>query len=305
MQSTNWNDLRDFLAVARAGQYARAAMSLGIDAATVGRRLRRLELALGYTLFEQTREGQVLTEAGERLLAHVESMGHAAERISDDYNPMGPTGNLRLSVSEGFGSWFIARHLASFIDQYPMLTVDLVASSGFLNPSKREADLAVLLARPRTGPVVSGKLSDYRLHLYAADSYLDRLGAPRDVDDLARNHRVIGYVPELLYAPELRYLGDIDERLNAQTRSSSINAQHQLVAAGNGVAVLPCFIGDRDSSLQRVLPEISILRSFWIVTHKDTGQLQRIRLFRSWLFDLVTRNRHELLGVAPKSPCAE
>ncbi|MCC6827254.1 MAG: LysR family transcriptional regulator [Novosphingobium sp.] len=299
MQPINWNELRDFLAVARVGQYARAAATLGIDPATIGRRLRRLERALGYTLFEQTREGQVLTEAGERLLAQVELMGQAFETIVEQQSPAGLSGHLRISVSEGFGTWFIARHLQGFTDRYPLLTVDLAATSGFLNPSKREADMAILLARPRTGPVISGKLSDYRLQLYAGRSYLARKGGPQNLDDLALRHRLIGYVPDLLYAPELRYLGEIDERLNAHIRSSSINAQHQLVAAGAGIAVLPCFIGDADPRLERVLPEIGIDRSFWIVIHRDTRQLQRVRAFRNWLLEVVAQNRDALLGRIP------
>ncbi len=77
MQPLPWNDLQDFLAVARAGQIARAAALVGVDATTIGRRLRRLEARLGRTLFEQTRGGQVLTEAGEALLVQVEQMQNA------------------------------------------------------------------------------------------------------------------------------------------------------------------------------------------------------------------------------------
>lgn len=297
MQAINWNELRDFLAVARAGQYARAAASLGVDPATIGRRLRRLEQSLGFTLFEQTREGQLLTEAGERLLAQVEVMGQAVETIADLQGVGGLSGHLRVSVSEGFGIWFVAKYLRSFTDRYPLLTVDLVATSGFLNPSRREADMAIMLARPRTGPVVSGKLSDYQLCLYGASHYLAEFGEPGSVDDLAAHHRLIGYVPDLLYAPELRYLGEIDERLNAHTRSSSINAQYEMVKMGAGIGVLPCFIGDSDPSLRRILAEVTIQRSFWIVMHRDTRTLQRVQVFRNWLQDIVVQHRAELLGL--------
>ena len=179
MQPPQWNDLQDFLVIARAGQLARAAAQLGVDATTIGRRLRRLERRLGQTLFEQTREGQVLTESGEALLISVEAMQRAAERISERPDGQPLSGLLRVSVSEGFGTWFIASHLHDFVDLYPGLTVDLVATSGFLSPSKRETDVAVLLARPQVGPVVSSKLSDYRLRLYGGEAYLARHGTPR------------------------------------------------------------------------------------------------------------------------------
>lgn len=296
MQAPDWNDLHAFLAIARAGQLARAAQTLGVDATTMGRRLRRLEARIGATLFEQTRQGQVLTEAGERMLAEVEEMEQAASRIAENATTGGgPQGLLRVSLSEGFASWIVAPALPAFIDAYPRLTVDLVASSGFLSPSKREADLAVTLSRPRAGPVIAGKLSDYTLRLYATRGYLARRGTPERPADLAQGHRLVGYVPDLLPAPELRYLSEIERDLSASVRSSSINAQHRLIAAGAGIGVLPCFIGDADKWLVPVLPDNRITRSFWLVTHKDTHNLARVRAFKEWLTALATRERPRLL----------
>ncbi len=297
MQPLPWNDLQDFLAVARAGQLARAATAMKVDPTTIARRLRRLEQRLGQTLFEQTREGQILTESGERLLVLVETMGRAAERVLEQPSPaQGLSGLLRVSVSEGFGIWFVARHLHEFVDRHPGLTIDLAANSGFLSPSKRETDLAVLLARPRAGPVVCSKLSDYALRLYATAGYLARFGVPADRAGLSLGHRLVGYIPDLLYSPELRYLSELDERLVVRTRSSSIGAQHRIIAAGTGIGVLPHFIGDDDPSLIAVLPDVVIRRTFWIVTHRDTRRLERIQAFRTWLIDTVARHRRALLG---------
>ncbi|MDR6787260.1 DNA-binding transcriptional LysR family regulator [Sphingomonas sp. BE138] len=286
-----WNDLQDFLAVARAGQIARAAAQVGVDATTIGRRLRRLEARLGHTLFEQTREGQVLTEAGEALLAQVEEMQNAAERIVEARGGAGSlTGLLRVSVSEGFGTWLVARHLHEFAAAHPALTVDLAASSGFLSPSRREADVAVLLARPRHGPVVAGKLSDYALHLYAARTLVARHG-PVTRESLGVAHPLVGYIPDLLYAPELRYLDDIGPLPAPTLRSSSINAQARLIASGAGIGVLPHFIAVDMPELVRVMPDVTIHRSFWLVTHRDTRQLRRVRAFSAWLTALVAKHR--------------
>jgi len=296
MQPADWSDFQAFLAVARAGQLARAAAAAGVDATTLGRRVRRLEARLGATLFELTREGQVLTEAGETLLGEVEAMARAAGRIAE-IGPAGegPTGILRVSLSEGFGSWFVADYVGAFVAANPRLTLDLVASSGFLSPSKREADIAVTLSRPRAGPVIAGKLSDYALRLYAAPSYLAERGTPRAAAQLGEGHVLVGYIPDLLYAPELRYLAEFQPGLNAHLRSSSINAQHRLIAAASGIGVLPCFIGDADPALVRVLPELAIRRSFWLVTHKDTHQLARVRAFKDWLIAVTQTHRARLL----------
>lgn len=298
MQGMDWSDLQVFLAIARAGQMGRAGAALGMDPTTTSRRLRRLEAALGETLFEQTREGQVLTEAGERLLAKVEAMAQAATAIGEG----GPasasgllSGTLRISASEGFGSWFLAAHVPDFVRAHPALTLDLVANSGFLSLSKREADIAVMLSRPKAGPVIARKLSDYSLRLYASQGYLALGGMPQAPADLLKGHSLVGYIPDLLYAPELRYLDELQPGLAPTLRSSSINAQHHLIAAGAGIGVLPCFMGDADAALVPVLPDRRITRSFWLVTHKDTHQLARIRAGRDWILGVVQRHRGQLL----------
>jgi len=204
-------------------------------------------------------------------------------------------GLLRVSLSEGFASWIVAPALASFTGAHPRLVIDLVASSGFLSPSKREADLAVTLSRPRAGPVIAGKLSDYHLRLYASPDYLAAHAPFRRPADLARGHALVGYIPDLLYAPELRYLAEIEPGLAATVRSSSINAQHRLIAAGAGIGVLPCFIGDADPRLVPVLAERRITRSFWLVMHKDTHSLARVQAFKTWLTTLVEQERSRLL----------
>jgi DNA-binding transcriptional LysR family regulator len=288
MQPFDWSDFQTFLALAHTGQMARAGRLTGMDATTIARRLRRLEGAMGTILFEQTREGQVLTRAGERLLGVVEQMAAASAALDDHPGPDGLTGSVRISVSEGFGNHVVARHLGAFAAEHPGLTIDLVASSGFLSPSRREADMAVLLSRPRTGPLVASKLGDYTLRLYAGAAYLAGRAPIRQPADLTKGHQLIGYVPELVYAPELDYLPEIHPDLAATLRSTSILAQHRLIASGAGVGVLPCFIGDGDPGLVRVLPGRIITRSFWLVTHKDTHDLRRIRVTAAWLAGLVT-----------------
>lgn len=298
MQGTDWSDLQVFLAIARAGQMARAGTALGIDPTTTSRRLRRLEARLGAALFEQTREGQVMTEAGEALMVKVEAMAQAAMAIDESSRPGATgqlTGTLRISASEGFGSWFLAAHVPDFARLHPALMLDLVASSGFLSLSKREADIAVMLSRPKAGPVIARKLSDYSLQLYASQTYLDGAGTPRGTADLLKGHGLVGYIPDLLYAPELRYLDEIQAGLAPTVRSSSINAQHHLIAAGAGIGVLPCFMGDADPGLVPVLPDRRIIRSFWLVTHRDTHQLARVRAGRDWIFEVVQRHRALLL----------
>ena len=296
----DWDDLRLFLSLARARRLGAAAKLSGQNATTVARRIRRLEARLQTTLFENSVSGYVLTEEGLTLLARVETIETEALAIGnavgrDDRDLSGP---IRVSVSEGFGSRVLAQRIASFTQRYPNVTVDLIASTGFLNPSRREADLAIMLSRPKSGPLVVRKLTDYRLGLYSGGSNLERQAEISTLEDLV-DSPLIGYVPDLVYAPELNYLEEVDPRLRATIRSSSIIAQSELVLAGAGFGVLPCFIGDALPGLQRLLPSsVAVSRTFWLVVHRDVRRIARIERFIQWLDDTVAATRPLLLGSA-------
>jgi len=285
----DWDDLRIFLAVARARKVAPAARALGIDATTIGRRLARLAVSLEAPLFETIGGERQLTERGQTLFAHAETIESAAlaamGEVSGDSRSL--SGHVRLSVAEGFATWVLAPALGDFHRAHPAIRVDLITASGFLNPSKREADIAVMLARPRRGRLTAAKLADYRLRLYAAETYLARHGAPRTPQELGR-HSLLSYVPEFLYSPELDYLGEIAPGLEPELRSTSINVQYRLVASGAGIGVLPAFIAGRDPALRRVLAsEVEITRSLWLVTHSDVRRLARIEAVVRWLRECV------------------
>jgi len=293
----NWDDIRVFLALARGGTLSTAARATDRNATTIARRVQRLEAALAVTLFEHGAAGQTLTEAGHRLLAHAEAMeagARAAQQQAEAGAALG--GSIRLSVSEGFGTGFVAPRLASFTRAHPAIAVDLVAATGFLNPSRREADIAIMLARPKGGPLIAAKLTDYRLGAYASEGFLAEHGAPAGIDALIGSP-LVGYVPDLIFAPELRYLAEIDERLDPAIRSSSITAQARLIASGAGCGVVPCFIGDTIPELRRVLVDaVSIQRSFWLVVHRDMRRVARIEAFITWLRDEVARAQPLLMG---------
>ncbi len=275
----HWDDLRFFLSVARCGLISKAALELGTDPTTVSRRIQRLEQNVGQTLLERHRTGPRLTAAGRRIAEQAEAMEAASLTVAEQSR--GPS-LLRVSAPEGFGTWFVAHHLAGFVRNNPDTEVELVATSGFLNPSRRETDIAILLAKPRRGPLVTRKLSDYALRLYGSRALFGDGGAIRSIADL-RQQQLIGYIPDLIYAPELDYLDEIGSGLRTHVRSSSINAQHRLIAGGAGVGVLPCFIGDADSSLVSILPAATITRSFWLSTHSDARQKPHVRRFSDWL----------------------
>lgn len=293
----NWDDLKLLLEISRHAKLSDAAARTGLDATTVGRRLRRLEADLGLSLFERTRRGHILTLAGEAIVAKAEAIEQSALEISAqaDIGGTEASGRVRLGVTEGLGNALIAPALAGFHERYPSIALDLIAMSGFASVPKREADMAVMLARPTSGRLKVRKLSDYALHLFASRDYLSRWGAPQSPAALSR-HTLIGYVDDLIYSPQLRYHAEIAPNLTLQFCSPSIIAQLQMARAGLGIAVLPNFMAARDESLQPVLKdEVRVERSFWLTTHEDLAPLARIRALSDFLAELFDTHRDIVL----------
>ncbi|EQB14278.1 hypothetical protein L288_01945 [Sphingobium quisquiliarum P25] len=285
----DWDDMRVFLAVARARKIAPAARSLGLDPTTLTRRIGRLEKALGARLFDLSMGERLLSEQGHAMLAHAERVESATLAAMEEATGKARTlsGQVRLSVAEGFGTWVLAPGLASFHARHAGIRLDLISASGFLNPSKREADMAVMLARPQRGRLSVQRLGDYALHLYAASAYLEQHGAPASPADLLR-HTLIGYVPDFIFSPELDYLNEVHAGLEAHLRATSINMQHRMIAESAGIGILPDFIGRRDPGLRPLLAgSVQITRSFWLVIHEDLRKLPRIEAVAQWLHERV------------------
>jgi DNA-binding transcriptional LysR family regulator len=281
----DWDDIRIFLAVARFKKIALAARQLGIDPTTLSRRIGRLEEALGARLFDVGSSGRLLSERGQAMLNHAERVESAALAAMEDVTGEAYrlSGQVRVSVAEGFCTHILAPGIADFNAQHPGIKLDLVTASGFLNPSKREADMAVMLARPQKGRLSIQRLGDYTLHLYGTPAYLERAGKPTSPAGLF-DHVLVGYVPDFIFSPELDYLNEVYPGLDAQIRSTSINVQHRMVIEGAGIGVLPDFIGSKDERLIPLLTEeVRIVRSFWLVIHEDLRKLPRIEAVARWL----------------------
>jgi DNA-binding transcriptional LysR family regulator len=279
MSRFDWDDLRFFLAVARAGRLTVAARRLGADHATVSRRISSLEGALKAKLFERRPQGYSLTAHGERLLTKAETMETQALAVSSEIGgaDLALSGTVRIGTPDGFGSFFLAPRAAGFAALYPDLEIQIVAMPRLLSISKREADIAVSLAPPKEGKIVARKLTDYRLGLYAAASYLDRHPAIVAPDDL-HAHDMIGYIDDLIFMPELDYLDEVSKGLRPRLQSSNLLAQMEAALAGAGICVLPHFMAVREPRLVPVLSAtVAIIRSFWLIVHADLKEVARIR----------------------------
>lgn len=287
----NWDDARIFLAVARQGQILGAARALGLNHATVARRLDALEASLGTTLFRRRTNGTELTTAGERLLGPAELMESASFAAMEAAGADSVIeGTVRIGAPDGFGVAFLAPRIGALTERHRGLRIELVPVPRAFSLSRREADIAVTLERPREGRLVARKLTDYTLGLYAAPSYLARHGTPTRLDELAA-HRLVGYVEDLLYTGSLDYTAEYLGNWRSTLAVSSAMGQTEAVRAGAGIGILHAFMARRDPGLVPVLPQHVLTRSYWTVVHEDLRALRRVALVSEFLAEIVSQNR--------------
>ena len=279
----DWDDMRVFLAVARAESLSGAGRVLRIDPATVGRRVARLEEAVGARLFAKGPQGYALTEEGLRLLAHAEraeaAMEGAAEAVTGGG---GLTGQIRLGAPDGCANYLLPQVLASICDANPGLEVQIVALPRVFNLSRREADMAIGVSRPEAGRLRVQKLTDYRLHFAASRDWLAARGPVGSLADL-RQQRIVGYIPDMLFDKELDYLSGLGFGTVALA-SNSVSVQLNWLRAGAGVGIVHDFALPSAPELVKVIPdEVSLVRAFWLIRHEGDGRAERLSRFAELL----------------------
>lgn len=288
----NWDDVRIFLAVARAGQILAASKRLALNHATLSRRLTALEEALGTRLFIRRTNGCELTSEGEGFLASAERM--ETEMLAAQAR-LGRTdtaiaGTVRIGAPDGFGVSFLAPRMGQLIERHPELKIQLVPVPRAFSLSSREADIAITLERPEQGRLISSKLTDYTLGLYASRRYVAAHGAPDDVDAL-KAHRRIGYVEDLIFTPSLNFTGEVMRNWNAGFEISSAIGQTEAVRAGAGIGILHNYVARQYPDLVRVMPATSIQRTYWTIFHESARDLARIRVVADFLHEIVREAR--------------
>jgi len=288
----NWDDVRIFLAVARAGQILGAARRLSLNHATVSRRVAALEEALGARLFRRTTTGSELTPAGERFLVVAERM--EAETIAARAEVAGEgdlvAGTVRIGAPDGFGVAFLAPRLGALTRRHAGLSVQLVPVPRSFSLSRREADIAITVERPSEGRLVAAKLVDYSLGLYASAAYAREHGLPRAPEELA-GHALVGYVGDLVFSPSLDYARDFWRDWQARYEVSSALGQVEAVRAGAGIGILHTFIARAHPDLVEVPAAEPIRRAYWLVYHESMRPLRRVQAVCAFIGELVDRER--------------
>lgn len=291
----DWDDIRSFLAIARARSLSGAARDLGVRQSTMSRRLEALEARAGARLLQRTPRGYELTALGEAVLGNAERMEAeviAVERVVQGRD-VALSGTVRLTTVEVIAEMLVPGAVARLQAKYPGIGLDVLSDPRALNLSRREADIAIRMNRFDGNELVSRRMATAASALYAGEGYLATQGDPAN----GGSHAIITVLDDQTHLPEPRWLADHVPKARVALRSNSRTVQLAAVRAGLGLACLPCILADHVPGVVRIstatpAPE----REVWLGVHADLRHMPRIRAVIDVLEEAFVQARQAFAG---------
>jgi DNA-binding transcriptional LysR family regulator len=290
LAALDWDQIRVFLAVARAGQLAGAAARLGLDVSTVSRRLDRLEHDLGVHLFDRTREGTVATAAAEAMLVAAEDMERALAQFAAAVDAVETVaeGVVRLTAMPGVTDAFIAPALVEFHRRFPKVAIELDASVAYADLTRREADLAIRALRPRSGDLIATRIAQTRAVPMTSPAYAAELGKLKHW----RDARWIAWGAELAHIPTGRWFATHVGEVVPVLRTNHFQSQLRAAASGLGVVLasapfarvldlVPITVGRGLAAGWADLP----VEELWLVGHRALRTVPRVAALWDFLVE--------------------
>ncbi|MBV8926997.1 MAG: LysR family transcriptional regulator [Bradyrhizobium sp.] len=274
----DWEDIRHFVALAREGTLSAAARRLGVDHATVARRVAALETATGLKLVDRRARTTTLTEEGKRIAAVAAPMEEAAfalDRTAQAAQP-GLDGEVSISAPPNFASSVIAPQLVRLRNQHPGIRLKLIGEKRRASLSRREADVALRLQRPLEAGLFVRRIGSFGFSLYGSPAYLEK--------NPPHAFAFIGYDISMAESPQEVWLGTIIGDREVVLRTNDLETQAAAARSGLGLAALPHYLGDGDPRLQRhVVTQKPVTRDVWLAVHRDLRQVPAVRAVMEFL----------------------
>jgi len=285
MRDPSWDDLHYLLLAVRHGSLSAGARALKVDHATIGRRIRRLERDLGRAVIDRQRPGLVLTAFGEAALAEAERMHDAATTVARlaEARPK-LAGAVRLTTTGMLATAYLTPALAAFRKRQPLVEIEVIVDERNLSLARREADIALRLARPKDSTLVTRRVATLGYGLYAARDYLRRA---------QQQLAFVGFEESPPDLPEVRWLNQVAGERPIAFRSNYRMAQIEAVRAGFGIGVLPHLVSKGLTSVPATLlaPPPNMTRELWMLVHRDLKDAPRFRAVIDFLVERMARDR--------------
>jgi DNA-binding transcriptional LysR family regulator len=283
----DWDAARIFLEVVRCGSFRSAAERLGLSINAVRRRIGDFERQTGATLFTRDVHGARLTDEGAQMVSAVERMESASfdlMRASEGANAL--SGEIRVAVTEGLGTFWLAPRLVEFQQSYPNIMVDLHCAMRSADVSRHEADVAIHLSRPAVLDVKLIRLGRMHMMFFASPQYIESRGAPKSIEDMAK-HRLVLQVADEAAAKEAfeSVFPGYDQRDLIIMKTNVSSANYWAVANGAGIGVFPTYALALGGKMIPLDVELRWSFDIWLSYHPTSGRIPRVRHMIDWLIE--------------------
>jgi DNA-binding transcriptional LysR family regulator len=286
LRELNWESVRVFLRLHRAGSFRAAADQLGIATNTVRRHVEQLERELGTALVARGVQGVDLTDEGRMVFEAATLMEQAARQLRR-VSPKGPSqlsGNVRISVTEGIGTFWVMPRLVEFQRAHPQLIVELNCTMRPSDPGRMEADIGIQISPPTNPELKAIRLGRMHGMPFASRDYLEIYGRPTSIEEVQQRHRIVEQLSPQLYNDAVAELfpGKAREGFVSVVTNTS-TAHYWAVAKGAGLGVLPTYLWAIGASVEPV--EIGLHTQFdiWMTYHRNTRRIGRVVATIDWL----------------------
>jgi len=282
MQDENWDDLRVVLGVARTQSFAGAARRLGVNESTVARRIAGAERRMCALLFERTRSGLIPTHAGAQIIQQAEAIELEIQAVQARISGMDEqvAGTVRITSVPIIVNHVLAPALPELLTLHPFLNIELIADQRDFSLTKREADIALRLARPQKEiRAIARKVGNFDYAVYEQ--------AGRTGDNLPW----INYEDSMSDLPHSQWISEYsskDADLSPRVQVNDTETILHCIKSGLGKSLLPLTIGENEPELQRLdgYPE-TVSRELWLMVHPDLRDLARVRAVMDWITGIV------------------
>ena len=281
----DWEDVRVFFALGRHGSLSAAARTLGVNHATIARRIRALESSVGEKLVERRPNGYVLTPAGAQVMTAASDMDAAAQTIGRSYTADTPVGLVRVNAPPALAHGFLIARLAGLTMLYPGLDIDLATDVRAISLERHEADIAIRLNRPEDGDMIARRLVTFGYGFYGTAAACQRIEGGGDPV-------FIGFDEADRHVPEAAWLARQFPRSRVAFRTGNQFAQSIAALSGAGVALLPHYIGRAEQMLRPCLLEtVPPTREAWLLIRRRDRNDLAIRTAADYLEKMFDSER--------------
>ncbi len=284
----DWNGVRIFLEVVRNGSFRSAAEKLGQSINLVRRRVDELEYALGFPLLTRHVDGVRLTSEGQKILVAAEDMERAtfALRRVRDRADKTISGEVRLAVTEGLGTFWIIPRLVELQRAYPRLLIDMRCAMESADVLRMEADACVQLTRPTASELKVVKLGRLHVMPFAAQSYIDTFGTPRSFEELLQHKIVLQVAEQVSSQTEYdRLFPGVPQPGFVAMRTNVTSAHYWSIAKGAGIGMLPTYAHALGARIVPIEIGLRYPYDIWLTYHPDASRIQRARRLIDWIME--------------------